>query len=201
MDYHSLLYGLDLAGTFVFAVSGVLRGIQKDMDVFGMLVLAIATASGGGALRSILIGDYPIPLLRDPAYLLVCVLATAIVFFLRGYFAKQKKAVIIFDSFGLGAFLVIGMSVALDHHLSYWAAVMLGIVTAAFGGVIRDVLCAEVPLIFRKQLYATACLAGGLVYLALYQLQAAQTVTTFAAMLTVVGIRLLSVKYGWSLPR
>lgn len=201
MDFHHFLYWLDLAGTFVFAISGVLRGIKKEMDIFGMLVLAIATASGGGALRSILIGDYPVPILRDANYLIVCIVATCLVFYFRDYLIKRTKAVIIFDSFGLGFFLSSGMSVALSHHLSYWASILLGIVTAAFGGVIRDVLCAEVPLIFKRQLYATACLAGGLVYILLFHLRAPQVWTIFAASSTVIVIRLLSVKYRWSLPR
>lgn len=201
MDFHHFLYWLDLAGTFVFAISGVLYGIKKEMDIFGMLVLAVATASGGGALRSMLIGDYPIPFLEDPHYLIVCAVATCIVFFLRGHLAKQKKAVIIFDSFGLGIFLTSGITIALANHMSYWAAIMLGIVTAAFGGVIRDVLCAEVPLILRKELYATAALLGGLVYVLLYHYGVPQVWTILTAALTAVTIRLLSVKYGWSLPR
>lgn len=201
MDFHQLLYRLDLAGTFVFAISGALRGIKKDMDVFGMLALAVVTASGGGALRSVLIGDYPIAFLQVPSYLVVCALATAIVFFFREQLIKRTKAVIIFDAFGMGIFLSLGTTVALDHHLSYWAAVLLGMVTAAFGGVIRDVLCAEVPLIFRKELYATACIAGGLVYVMLFHFHAPQTVTVFASMISAIAIRLLSVKYRWSLPR
>src|SRR5581483_4172589 len=151
MDFHHFLYWLDLGGTFVFAVSGVLRGIQKKMDIFGMLVLAVATASGGGALRSILIGDYPIPFLKDANYLIVCALATLLVFLFRHHFVRRLRAIIFFDAFGLGFFLTTGTTIALNHHLNYWASILLGVITAAFGGVIRDVLCAEVPLIFKRE--------------------------------------------------
>lgn len=196
-----MLYWLDLAGTFVFAVSGVLRGIQKEMDMFGMLVLAVATASGGGALRSIMIGDYPIPFLKDPNYLIVCVLATCIVFYYRNYLIKKTKAILFFDAFGLSFFLSSGVTIALSHHLGYWASILLGIVTASFGGVIRDVLCADVPLIFKKELYATAALAGGLVYIVLFHFKVPQVQTILMASSTVLAARLLAIKYDWSLPR
>lgn len=201
MSFHDLLYCLDLAGTFAFAISGVLRGIEKQMDIFGMLVLAVATASGGGTLRSILTGEYPVPFLEHPAYLVTCVLATAIVFYFRNRFARWKKALLVFDAIGLGTFLGLGTTVAIDHHISYWAAVMLGMVTAAFGGIIRDVLCSEVPLIFRRELYATCCIAGGLIYVALLQLQASQTVIISVAIVSTIALRLLSLKYNWSLPK
>jgi uncharacterized membrane protein YeiH len=131
----------------------------------------------------------------------MCGLATCIVFLFREHFIKQAKAVIVFDSFGLGIFLSLGTTIALNHHLAYWASILLGMTTAAFGGVIRDVLCAEVPLIFRKELYATACIAGGLVYILLFHFHALQSWTILAATTTAIATRLLSVKYGWSLPR
>jgi uncharacterized membrane protein YeiH len=202
VGFENLLYAFDLLGVFVFAISGALNGVRKRMDIFGMLVLAVTTASGGGTLRSILIGDHPVPFLRDPNYLLTAALATLITYTFRKFFRQHRQALLFFDAFGLGIFLSIGVTVALQHGLSYWASILLGVVTAAFGGIIRDALSAEVPLIFRKELYATAAFIGGLVFVGLLHFHiVGQEATIILSALTVFTVRQLSIKYDWSLPR
>jgi uncharacterized membrane protein YeiH len=201
MDFHHFLYWLDLLGTLAFGISGALRAMEKKMDIFGMLVLAILTASGGGILRSILIGNFPVLFLRDPYYLIVCALATLMVFYGRQFFLQRAKDIIVFDAFGLGIFTASGITIALASGMSYWASILLGIITAAFGGIMRDVLCAEVPLILRRELYATAALVGGLVYVLLDNFDVNSTVTIIVCALTVINFRLVSLKYNWSLPR
>lgn len=201
MSVHGWLYVFNLFGTFVFAISGALAGMKKDMDIFGMLVLAIVTGSGGGMLRSIAIGAYPLPFLTDPNYLFAAIIATILVFYGKHYFETYRKALAVFDAFGLAIFLSTGTSIALGYGLTLWASVLLGVITAAFGGVMRDMLSAQVPLIFRKDLYATAALAGGLVYAALFKLGAPGVYVVVASSLTVFVIRGLALKYKISLPK
>ncbi len=200
MSFHDLLYLSDLLGTFVFAISGALVGVRKKMDMFGVVVLGAVTASGGGTLRSVLI-DAPVPFLKDINYLLVSVLGGLLVFCFRDYVNKRGQKVLLYDAFGLAVFLSIGTTVGLDHGLNYWASVLMGMITAAFGGVIRDMMAAEVPLIFQKELYATLTLLGGLIYIGLYQLSIPQAYVIFIASGFVFAARVLSLKYNLSLPK
>jgi uncharacterized membrane protein YeiH len=163
----SPLYLADLIGVFVFAVSGAIAGRQKDMDIFGMFMLATVTCVGGGTLRSLLIGVTPPPLLADPAYLIVAAMATIASFYAEPIWERGERVVSIFDALGLGVFVCIGVQVSQANQLSWWACVGMGMVTATFGGVIRDLLRTEVPLIFQEEIYATAALVGGLIYLGL----------------------------------
>jgi uncharacterized membrane protein YeiH len=196
-----LVHILDLIGTFVFALSGALVGANKKMDILGMLVLAVVTAVGGGTLRSILIGDVPVSFLKDPLYLISCVLATLAVFCSRQLLSKLQKAILIFDAIGLGIFVSIGISIALDKGLSAWASLLMGIITGSFGGVIRDVLSAEIPLIFQKEIYATACFVGGLLFLLLNQLGCSQEWVISLSAFLVCAVRLLAVRFNLALPK
>lgn len=200
MSFHDLLYVSDLLGTFAFAISGALVGVRKKMDVFGVIVLGAVTATGGGTLRSLLI-DAPPPFLLDINYLLVSVLGGLIVFYFRDYVRKRGQKVLLYDAFGLAIFLSIGTTVGLDHGLNYWASILMGMITAAFGGVIRDMMAAEVPLIFKKELYATLTLLGGLLYIVLYQLSIPRAYIVLIASGFVFIARILSLKYNLSLPK
>lgn len=200
MNFQDLLHISDLLGTFAFAVSGALVGIRKKMDLFGVLVLSVATATGGGMLRSLLIGNTPPFFLTDINYLLVSILGGLLVFYFRGTVKKYYSGVLIFDAFGLAIFLNIGISVALSSGLSYWASVLLGMITAAFGGLIRDVMASEVPVVLRRELYATLALLGGVIYIILYHFNFSEgyIVTVVAAFVFIS--RLLSIKYDLHLP-
>ena len=201
MSLIELLHFIDLLGTFVFALSGALMGANKKMDLLGMLVLATVTAIGGGTLRSLLIGDLPVPFLRDYSYLVVCILATIAVFCFKTSLSKFNKAILLFDALGLGIFVSIGISVALDKGLSYWASLIMGIITGSFGGVIRDILCAEIPLIFHKEIYATACLIGGILFLILHKLGLNYEFTVLASATCVFIVRLIAIRLNLSLPK
>lgn len=196
-----ILHILELIGTLAFAITGALVASHKKMDIFGMTVLAIVTAMGGGMLRAALTGEYPIAFLTQPEYIITAITGALIVFSLEHYVLKYKSTLLIADAIGLGIFLSLGVSTGLAHDYSGWASILLGIISATFGGVIRDVLAAEIPLIFRKELYATIALIGGLAYIILDSLHVASLVTILTAASLTVLLRLLAVRYNWSLPR
>lgn len=197
MSFQDLLHFSDLFGTFAFAVSGALVAIRKKMDLFGVIVLATVTATGGGTLRSLLIGDQPVLILKNISYLTVCVLGALLVFCYRDYVKKHHYNFMVFDAFGLAVFLSIGTSVGLQHGLSYWASVFLGIITATFGGVIRDMMAAEVPLIFRKELYAILTLLGGIIYVSLYHFNIPEAFIVLISSGVVFASRILAIKHDW----
>ena len=194
------IYIFELAGVFVFAISGAIAARKNEMDIFGMFMLALITCMGGGTLRSLLIGDTPPAVLIDPTYALLAVAATVVSFYAEPLWVKWQRAVSLFDAIGLGVFVCIGTQVAQDHGLSWWACIGMGVVTGTFGGVLRDMFRAEVPLIFRKEIYATAALIGGFIYLAgdwigllpLYNIPITTVITA--------GIRLAAIRYGFHLP-
>lgn len=201
MNFIDLLQVLDLMGVFVFAVSGAIVAAKKQMDILGMLVLAVATASGGGTLRAVLMGDTPVPFLRHPAYLLVCITAVFLVFVFYKFLLKLQKPMILFDALGLGLFMALGISAALTRGLDPWAALLMGVITASFGGVIRDILSAEVPLIFRSDFYATACLVGGVFYFLLQLVIPSRELLILLVAFIVFVVRFIAIKQKWSLPR
>lgn len=190
----------DYLGTFVFAVTGALAGARHRMDPVGIFVLAVSTACGGGIIRDVMLGATPVAFLINPAYLLFSLLATVLVFFSARKLFGINRIISIFDAAGLATFLIIGTAKALSQEINFLGAVLLGVVTAVAGGVIRDVLSNEVPLIFRREIYATACLAGGVVYFLLFELGAAPEIIFLVSALTVFVIRLLAILRNWSLP-
>ena len=194
-----LIYILDLMGCFVFAISGVLTAIDKKFDLVGSTIIGFVTALGGGTLRDVLIGKTPVGWMVDNSYLLVIFMAVPICYLFRDTILKLRKSVFLFDTIGIGLFTILGLQKTLSLELSMTVAVLMGIVSAVFGGIIRDVLCNEVPLIFRREIYATACLVGALIYLLLSQFQFNNYVSSFAAILVVILIRYLAVRNKWSL--
>lgn len=197
----TLLYALDLLGTAAFAASGALAGIRRGMDVFGVLVLGLVTATGGGTLRDLLLGDSPPFILKDETYLYLSVAVSLLVFICHRQVGFLTHPLTYFDAIGLGTFVVIGTGKAIAFKLSFFGAVMMGVMTATAGGMIRDLLSAKVPMVLQKEVYASACLAGGAL---LYLLQMTALPAELAALLsaaTVIILRLLAVRYKWSLPR
>jgi uncharacterized membrane protein YeiH len=197
----NLLYGLDLLGTAAFAASGALAGIRRDMDLFGVLVLGLVTATGGGTLRDLMLGDMPPFIFRNETYLYLSILVSLGVFVFHSHIAALQPTLLFFDAVGLGTFVVIGTGKALDFGMGFIGSVMMGVMTATAGGMMRDILSTQVPLVLQKEVYASACLAGGAL---LYLLQLTPLPRVWALLisaLSVIILRLLAIHYNWALPR
>ena len=191
-----MLFIWDIIGTFFFCVSGALAGKQKNFDYWGMFLMSLITGTGGGVLRSLLIGDTPPAILVDPIYVIVAISAVPIVVFFPAALLKFRRQVSIIDALGIGIFACIGARVSMNNGLDWWAAMLMGAVTATFGGVIRDILRNEPPLIFRKEIYATAALAGAGFMLLIEHFGVDQQTSMFIAAFATAGIRLLAIKFA-----
>ena len=172
---------LDLVGIFVFAVTGALVGVRKDLDVFGVLVLAGTTGLGGGFLRDVLIGATPPAALEDWRYLMVPVAAGLLTFWFHPAVGRRERTVNVFDAFGLGLFCVTGALKALDYGLEPISAALMGMVTGIGGGMVRDLLASRTPVVFRGELYAIPALAGAAVVVLLHQETSVPTVLVAVA--------------------
>ena len=197
----NIIYVLDLIGTAAFAASGAWVGVRKHMDLFGVLVLGIVTAVGGGTLRDLLLGDIPPFSLADETYIYIAITVSLIVFANRKQFKIFEKPLLYFDAIGLGTFVVIGTTKALDFQLGILGAVLMGVMTGTAGGVIRDILANQIPLILRREIYASACVVGGVLLVALEYCGASRPVSALLAASTVIVIRLLAIYYDWALPK
>jgi uncharacterized membrane protein YeiH len=197
----NIIYLLDLVGTAAFAASGAWVGVRKHMDLFGVLVLGVVTAVGGGTLRDLLLGDTPPFSLMDENYIYIAISVSLIVFANRVRFKLLEKPLLYFDAVGLGTFVVIGATKALDFQLGWLGAILMGVMTGTAGGVFRDVLANQVPLILRREIYASACVAGGALLVILEQSGAGRLVAALLAAGTVIIVRLLAIRYDWGLPR
>lgn len=193
------IYCIDLIGTFVFAISGVLAGVDKKFDLVGASVLGLVTAVGGGTLRDVLIGETPVGWMKDLNYLFVIFAALPLSYLFKNVILKFRRSMFLFDTIGIGLFTILGLQKTLNVGLSPIVALLMGSVSAVFGGVIRDVLSNEIPLIFRKEIYATACLVGGIVFLVLESFVKGSMYNMLIAMLVVIIIRYMAVRYQWSL--
>ena len=193
------IYILDIIGTLVFAVSGVLTAIDSDFDVVGSSIIGMVTAVGGGTLRDVLIGETPVGWMTDLNYLWTIIAALILSYLFKNKISKLRKSMFFFDTIGIGLFTILGLQKTLLVGLELPVAILMGIVSAVFGGIIRDVLTNKVPLIFRKEIYASACLAGGIVFLGLSEISNNLLVNMFVSMFTVVIIRYLAVRNNWSL--
>jgi uncharacterized membrane protein YeiH len=197
-----LFYLSDLFGVAVFAITGALMAGRKSMDLFGVLVIAIITALGGGTLRDVILDNHPVSWIRNDTYILVAsIAAVGTVLWVRLTQPIHERGLLIADAFGLAVFTVIGTEVALQHNVPYSTAVIMGVMTGVAGGVMRDVICNEIPLIFQKEIYATACILGSLVFIALRELDTPHWLDTGVAMLTVLLTRLAAIRWRLSLPR
>lgn len=197
----TLIYTLDLLGTAAFAASGALAGIRRQMDVFGVLVLGLVTATGGGTLRDLLLGDSPPFILKDETYLYLSVAVSLLVFIFHRRLEFLTHPLTYFDAVGLGTFVVIGTGKAIAFKLGFFGAVMMGVLTATAGGMLRDLLSAKVPMILQKEVYASACLAGGALLFLLQLTALPSDISVLLSASTVIILRLLAIRYNWSLPR
>ncbi|GGG98688.1 membrane protein [Polaribacter pacificus] len=197
----SLIYALDIIGTFAFAISGALVASKKEFDLFGVIIIAFATAVGGGMLRDVLINAHPINWIGDLNYIWTIMAAVVFTFLFKSKIAPLSKTMFLFDTIGIGVFTMLGVQKGLAYDLHPFIAVVMGMVSSVMGGVTRDVLTNEVPLIFKKEIYASACLAGGAVYLLTYYLQLSETIQFISTIFTVISIRMLAVKFHLQLPK
>lgn len=199
----SVQYSLDIAGIFVFAISGALLAVRKNFDVFGMAVLASVTALGGGLFRDVMIGDVPPTAFTDLGYFLTPLVATVLVFFLHPVVERITRAVGVFDAAGLGLFCVAGTTKAHDYGLGLTSSAALGLATAVGGGVLRDVLANEVPSLLRwdRDLYAVPAMVGATTTVLLIRFDALNATTSALAAAMAFTVRLLAMHFGWRAPR
>lgn len=191
---------LDLLGTLAFAISGALAGRERKLDLFGMIILAFATAVGGGTIRDVMIGISPVTWLTNLNYFFVVFLGVilSLVFYKR--FNLLRYSLFLFDTIGLAVFTLIGIEKGMYAGLHPIYCIALGTITACFGGVIRDILANQIPIIFKKEIYATACIFGGFVYYFLDYVHVNQEVIYITTAGSIIVLRLLAVRYKWSLP-
>ncbi len=194
------IFLVDICGTFAFAVSGVLAAVERKFDLFGVIILAFVTSLGGGTLRDILIGSTPVSWMNSDVHIYLILLTIPLAYFFMNTLVKLKKTFLLFDTIGIGLFTVLGLDKAIEVGLSPVVAIMMGVVTAVFGGVIRDVLSNQVPLIFRKEIYAFACLSGAIVYSSLNYFGLFIEFNLMISITVVISIRLLAIKNKWSIP-
>lgn len=197
---YELLKLIDILGTIAFAVSGVFAAMQKRLDVFGILIIAFITAVGGGTLRDMMLGDLPVSWMRNINYFFIIVLTSAAVVIFNNTINNFQKTLLVFDSIGLGFFTILGIQKGIAFGLHPAICIALGTVTACFGGVIRDISLNNIPLIFQKEIYATACIFGGIVYFFLLKSNLSTDVIDIICISLIFIVRLLAVRFNWSLP-
>ena len=195
-----MFYTLDILGTIAFAISGVLVAINKKMDPFGIFIIAFVTAVGGGTLRDILIGQTPVSWMNDMTFSYVILVSTVFAVIVRNRINYLRTSLFLFDTIGIGLYTVVGVEKGISAGLNPIICIALGTISACFGGVIRDILCNEIPVIFRKEIYATACILGGVAYFLINMLPIKGDFVFIIAGLVVITIRLLAVKFKIALP-
>lgn len=191
---------LDLMGTFVFALSGALAGVKRKLDLFGVLVLSFAAGNSGGITRDVLIGAIPPGAVNDWRYLSVSLVAGVTTFYFSPLIVRMWNPVLLFDAAGLALFAVAGSSKALAYGLNPVMATVLGMVTGIGGGMVRDVLLAEIPTVLRAELYAVAALAGAAVVVIGHTLQLPAAPVTAVALILCFWLRVMAIRRGWRLP-
>jgi uncharacterized membrane protein YeiH len=195
-----LVLVLDLAGTFVFALSGAIAAVRHQLDIFGILVVSFAAATFGGIARDLLIGAVPPAAIDDWRYLAVSMVAGLVVFYCATAATRRHTPLLIFDAAGLALFAVSGSLKAIEYHTPPVAAVLLGTLTGIGGGIARDILVSEIPTVLRADLYAVAAIAGAAVVVIGAMLMLPFTLVTTTGAVLCFGLRFVAIRRGWSLP-
>ncbi len=190
---------VDYAGTFAFAISGIRLASAKKFDWFGAYVVGLVTAIGGGTTRDLLLNVTPF-WMQQPSYLIITGIALLAVIFMGNRMKIFNNAFFIFDTIGLGLFVVVGIEQSIKAGFSFWVTIVMGVVTGSVGGIIRDILINEEPLIFRKDIYALACVFGGVVFYLCTLFNFQTEITQIISASSVIAMRFLAVKYHWGLP-
>lgn len=201
MSTSILFLCLNVLGTFVFGLSGAMVAIRRRLDVFGVLVLAVATGVAGGIVRDVLLGSVPPEVLHTYWPMAVASLAGLCAFFFQPQIERFKRPVMLLDAVGLGVFAVAGCSKALAFGLAAPGAILLGVMTAIGGGMLRDIMAAQVPRVLQEEVYALAAFAGAAAYAGCLWLGVPEVASAGAAVGLAFGLRLASVHFGWRLPR
>lgn len=197
----TLLYFMDLLGTFAFAVSGALAGARKELDIYGISFLAVVTAVGGGTMRDTMLSRTPPFVFKDMNYLFMSLLAAFMVFLFHRYVNKKYNLLVWMDALGLGVFNVIGINIALKCGVGYIGSMIFGVMTGTLGGMMRDVLIGTTPFVLTSEVYASACIAGGLLYCGLDIAGCHQAINMTVSALVVFAIRMITFKRNWHLPK
>lgn len=196
MDYIAVI---DHLGTFAFAVSGIRLAYISKLDWFGAYVIGLVTAIGGGTTRDVLLDVTPF-WMEQPSYLIITGLALIAVLLFENVIKRMNHTLFLFDAIGLGLFTVVGVEKAILHDFPFWVAIVMGMITGSVGGIIRDVLLNETPLIFRKDIYAMACILGGIVFFICQEIGMLAAFSSILAALTVIAIRILATRFHIQMP-
>ena len=196
------IYILDLFGTMAFAVTGAFKAIEHKSDIVGIIILATITGVAGGTIRDIILGKFPPNSLLDPAYVSITVATGIVIFFLFSHLKKHWNVFLKFDAIGLGVFTIIGATFAFNiFGLNYLAMVLAGMLTAIGGGVLRDVFVNQVPIVFVKELYASASFVGVSIFYLLLMVDVELYIASIVGIIITTGMRLVAMKYNWNLPK
>ena len=197
-----LPYYIDLLGTLVFAISGALAASDKNVyrDIFGVTFTGFVTAVGGGTLRDMILGTRP-AWVSDGNYLIAITIGVLVAIFFKYYILKYRRTFFLFDTLGIALYTVVGVQKSLEFGVSPRAAIIMGMFSAVMGGVIRDTLINEIPLIFRKEIYATACLSGAAVFVVLKLFGVDDNMNSFISVFIIMLVRTIAVKYRLTLPK
>lgn len=190
----------DLLGTIAFATSGALVAMQKKFDLFGIFIVAFVTALGGGTLRDILVGREPVGWMQETYYVYTILITVVAAIIFRNKIKYLSKSMFLFDTIGLGIFTIVGTKIGMEYNLNPIISILLGTMTAAFGGVIRDILCNKIPVIFRGEIYATAAIVGSITFLLLNKFDFNINLIYIITTSIVIVIRIVAVKFHLSLP-
>ena len=191
---------IEFTGTIAFAISGIRLAAAKEFDWFGAVVVGFVTAIGGGTVRDLLLDVTPFWML-NPIYLICSVIGLAIVITFSKRLVRLDTPFFIFDTIGLALFVVVGVEKTIQLEFPFWVAVIMGTITGILGGVLRDVLINEVPLVFRKEIYALACVFGGIVFCICYNFEFTNVVCEIITAISIFTVRVLAVKFQWGLPK
>jgi len=198
----TLIYALDLFGTMAFAVTGAFKAIEHKADIVGIIILATITGVAGGTMRDIIIGRFPPNSISDPWYVVITICTAIVIFFMYPRLQKHWNLFLKFDALGLGVFTIIGAIFA--YHvfgLNFLAIALAGMLTAVGGGILRDLFVNEIPIVFVKELYASASFVGVLVFYLLLFIGMELYMTAIIGMVITTVLRLIAMKYNWNLPR
>jgi uncharacterized membrane protein YeiH len=198
--FQLLITTLDLFGVAVFAVTGALVASRKQMDIFGFALLATVTGLGGGSVRDLVLGGAPVFWVREPLYVGICIAVSAVVFFTAHIPESRYRLLMWLDAVGLAFFCVVGAGKGLEAGAGPFIAVVMAVITASFGGIIRDVIGGEIPFLLRKEIYVTAALAGAIVFVGGRALGVPDTIGAVAGFAVCFAIRGLGLRYGLALP-
>ena len=197
----STMEAIEILGTISFAISGSFAAMQRRLDPFGVLIIAFVTSIGGGTVRDLLLGDTPVAWMRDVNYCLLILLSSIATIFFKTHIKKFKVTLFLFDSMGLGLFTILGVQKGISFGLSPGICIALGTITGCFGGIIRDTLLNTIPLIFRKEVYATACILGGLLYFLLLYFNLKEDIAKVVVIAVIFAFRIIVVRYKLTLPK